>query len=142
RCLLRRPRKLDLGRVVMLGPPNGGSELIDAIGRVPLLRRLAGRTRMQLGTGADGVPAGLGPVDFELGVIAGTRRLNLPLALLIPGPNDGIVAVARTRVDGMSDFLEVPHTHTFMMRSREVIRQTLLFLERGRFDHGTASLSP
>jgi hypothetical protein len=44
------------------------------------------------------------------------------------------VAVARTEVPGMRDFLEVPHSHTFLMSARLVIEQTFAFLEHGRFD--------
>jgi hypothetical protein len=136
-------RRVDnLGRVVMLGPPNGGSELVDLLKRVPGLRRHLGPSREQLGTDAASPPAGLGPVGFELGVIAGSRSFNPLFSSLLPGPDDGMVAVARTRVEGMRDFLVVPRTHTFMMRSREVARQTVAFLENGVFARGRAGRGP
>lgn len=133
RHYLRGHRPANLGRVVMLGPPNGGSELVDLLRRLPVLRHHPGPARGQLGTGAASLPARLGPVDFELGVIAGTRSWN-PLSLcVLPGPDDGVVPVARARVDGMTGFLTVRRTHTFMMRGSDVIEQTIGFLRTGRF---------
>ena len=124
----------NLGRVVMLGPPNGGSELVDLLNRLPLFRHHAGPARGQLGTGPAGLPARLGAVDFDLGVVAGTRSWNPLFSWLLPGPDDGMVALEKTRVEGMSDFLVVPRTHAFMMRSRDVARQTAAFLRNGAFD--------
>ena len=121
------------GRVVMLGPPNRGSEVVDAIGDGGLFELVNGPAGRQLGTDSTSVPPHLGPAPFELGVIAGTRSINWINSWVIDGPDDGKVAVERTRVDGMSDFLVVPSTHTFMMRNRGVIRQTITFLREGRF---------
>ena len=123
----------NLGRVVMLGPPSGGSEMADLLRRIPLARTIAGPLRRSLGTGPESLPARLGPVRFELGVIAGNRSLNPLFSWIIPGPDDGMVSVERARVAGMTDFLVVPRTHTFIMRNREVIAQTAMFLQTGRF---------
>ncbi|TJY64808.1 alpha/beta fold hydrolase [Sinimarinibacterium sp. CAU 1509] len=134
RDYLRRYRQPQLGRVVMLAPPNRGSELVDRLGSLAPFRWINGPAGLQLGTGDNHLPQQLGAVDFELGVIAGTRSLNPLYSSLIIGDDDGKVAVARTRVDGMRDFLRVPHTHTFLMSAPEVKRQTLHFLRVGRFD--------
>ncbi len=125
----------NLGRVVMLCPPSAGSELADLLRRIPVVRDVAGPVRLTLGTGPGSLPACLGPVHFELGIIAGNRSLNPLFSWIIPGPDDGMVSVERAKVPGMSDFLVVPRTHTFIMRSREVIAQTETFLQTGRFDH-------
>jgi triacylglycerol lipase len=124
-----------LGRVVMLSPPNAGSELADRLAGIPLVRAAAGPNRRRLGTDPAGLPARLGPVDFELGVITGDRSINPLFSALIPGPDDGFVAVERAKVHGMTDFLVVPRTHAFIMRSQGVIEQTLKFLRDGSFDH-------
>src|SRR5207245_2058137 len=97
----------NLGRVVMLGPPSAGSELADLLRRIPLVRSVAGPARLSLGTGPDSLPARLGPVHFELGIIAGNRSLNPLSSWLIPGPDDGMVSVERAKVPGMTDFLVV-----------------------------------
>jgi triacylglycerol lipase len=125
----------NVGRVVMLSPPNGGSELADLLRKIPLARRVAGPNRPRIGTDPDGLPARLGPVAFELGVITGDRSINPIFSALIRGPDDGFVGVARARVGGMTDFLVVPRTHAFIMKSRGVIQQTLKFLRDGSFDH-------
>ncbi len=124
-----------IARVVMLGPPNHGSELTDKLRDIPFYERLTGPAGQQLGTEPGSVPNRLGPVPFELGVIAGNASLNPLYSMLIPGPDDGKVAVAKARVEGLKDFIVLDASHSFLMNNAEVIRQSLFFLRRGRFDH-------
>ncbi|MDA1073578.1 MAG: alpha/beta fold hydrolase [Proteobacteria bacterium] len=128
--------KLDqLGRVVMLAPPNQGSEVVDVWRDVPGFELLNGPAGMQLGTDSNSVPLTLGPVDFPLGVIAGTATINPILSRSLPDPDDGKVSVQSTQVEGMQDFIAVPHSHTFIMRSELVQDQILTFLKTGHFNH-------
>ena len=122
-----------LGRVVMLAPPNQGSEVVDKLRDVPGFKILNGSAGLQLGTDAESIPVKLGPVEFDLGVIAGTRTFNLLLSQLLPNPDDGKVSVASTRVAGMADHITLPVTHTFMMRSKSVIEQAVYFVKHGQF---------
>ena len=128
-----------LGRVVMLGPPNQGSEVIDRYGDLPGFERFSGPAGPQLGTGEASVPRSLGPARFDLGIIAGTQSINPILSRTLPGPDDGKVSVEATRVDGMDDHLELPVTHVFMMRDKEVIEQVQYFLDHGQFRRSAAS---
>lgn len=125
----------ELGRVVMLGPPNRGSELVDRFRDVPGFQALNGPAGNQLGTDDDSLPRRLGPVNYPVGVIAGNRSVNLFLSLFIPGADDGKVSVERAGLDGMTDFLVVPYTHPMIMKRTRVIRQTRYFLRHGRFAH-------
>jgi triacylglycerol lipase len=126
-----------IGRVVMLSPPNGGSEVVD---RLPddLLRWTLGPASVQLGTGDDAAVRHLPPVDFELGVITGKATLNPLFSWWLPGDDDGKVSVRSARVEGVDDFLVVPYSHAFIMRRSDVVDQVRAFLEDGRFSEDEA----
>jgi len=123
----------NLGRVVMLGPPNKGSEVIDKLRDFPGFYFFHGDAGLELGTGATSVPNKLGHADFDLGIIAGTRSINLFLSRIIPGLDDGKVSVENTKLEGMRDHLEMEVTHTFMMRNKKVIKQVIHYLKTGKF---------
>ncbi len=132
----RRPKKL--GRVVMLSPPNRGSEVADSLKDTVFYQWLNGPTGQQLITGPEGLPEKMGPVSFPVGIITGNRHSFFDgwLAKIIPGQDDGKVAVERAKVAGMSDFLVLPYSHPFIMNQEEVIVQSLYFLHHGHFRRG------
>ncbi len=135
RSFLSRHTLPQPGRIIMLGPPNQGSEIVDKLGLWRLFKMINGPAGTELGTGGDSTPNRLGPAHFCVGIIAGNRSINWINSLLIPGPNDGKVSVERTRLAGMADHLVIPCAHPFLMRHPAAIRQTLLFLANGRFHH-------
>lgn len=126
-----------LTRVVMLGPPNGGSELVNAMtsrpGLATVYRRITGPAGSELAVGPTGIPDHLPAVTFELGVVAGSRSVNPVFSALIPRPNDGKVSVSRTVVTGMRDMVVLPHAHPFLMQAPDAIDYTVRFLETGSF---------
>ncbi len=125
----------NVGRVVMLAPPNRGSELADALGETALFRWAFGPSARELGTGPESLPNRLPPPAVEVGVIAGTGSVNPVGSVLLPAEDDGTVSVASTKLEGMTDFLVVDSSHSFIMRSEEVATQVVHFLRLGRFRH-------
>jgi pimeloyl-ACP methyl ester carboxylesterase len=123
----------ELGRVVMLGPPNQGSAAVDELSNVPGFDWLNGPAGRQLGKGDASVPLRLGPANFEVGVIAGNRTIDPITSAVLDDPDDGRVAVADTKLEGMADFIVVDHSHAFMMRMRHPIELTKTFLATGSF---------
>lgn len=123
----------NLGRVVMLAPPSKGSEVPEKLDWLPPFNWLNGPAGKELGTAADCLPAQLPDVDFELGIIAGDRSVNPILSTLIPGKDDGKVAVKRADTANSTDFRVMHVTHTFMMSNNQVIKEVLLFLSEGHF---------
>ena len=124
-----------LGRVVMLGPPNQGSEIVDKLGKMKVFQLLNGPASLQLSTHSESIPNRLGPVSFELGVIAGDRSINPILSSMIPGKDDGKVAIHRARVKGMKDFIVVHSPHPFLMNHKPAQENALHFIKTGKFIH-------
>ena len=136
RVYLTRYRPQRLGRVVMLGTPNGGSEITDRLKHIAAYRAFFGPAGQQLGTKRDAaIEALFPPVDYPVGIIAGDRSIY-PLALL-PKPHDGRVSVANTRLDGMADHVVIGTTHPWLVRNSVAIAQTIAFLRDGRFKPST-----
>jgi triacylglycerol lipase len=135
RYYISHHRPENLGRVVMLSPPNRGSEAADHLRDSALYKWLNSPAEQQLITGPEGLPEQLGPVDFPLGIITGNQHsfFDAWLADVIPGTDDGKVSVEQAKVEGMADFLVLPYSHPFIMNAQEVIDQTLHFLREGPF---------
>jgi triacylglycerol lipase len=125
-----------LGRVVMLGPPNQGSNAADALRGVPGFEWLNGPAGYQLGKGEESSPLMLGPPDFDVGIIAGNRTIDPITSQVLENPDDGRVSVSDTRLEGMKDFRVVGASHAFMMQDSEVFDLVRNFLARGSFDAG------
>lgn len=122
-----------IGRVVMLAPPNHGSELVDEFGHLWLFRRINGPAGNELGTDPDSVPVKLGPATFEVGILMGNLTVNPLMSAFLPDRDDGKVTVKSARLDGMKDFLVIPSSHAFIMRNAQAISQVLHFLDHGEF---------
>jgi triacylglycerol lipase len=128
-----------LGRVVMLSPPNQGSELADLLKRCVLFNKFMAPAGRELGTDLDGLPRRLGGADFDLGVIAGSRSYNPINSLILDGPDDGTVTVESTRMPGLADFIVLPCSHNSIVRSKTAIGQVIHFLRHGTFQRTAGS---
>lgn len=135
RALIAEKRPDNLGRVVMLSPPNKGSEVVDYIKEYSLFKKIFGPASLQLGTDPDSFPNSLGPADFELGIITGDRSIDPISSWIIPGKDDGKVAIERTKLEGMADFLVMQVSHAYIMEEPEVVDEVIHFLQQGRFSH-------
>ena len=133
RDYLKSHRLENMGRVVVLGSPNAGSDAIDVISRMKISHWI-GEAGLSLGTRENIYPGSDEKPVYELGVIAGVFE---PLSSLneqfLPGDDDGLVTVASTRVDGMSDFVVVEASHAGLRHNSYVERQIASFLKRGHF---------
>ena len=118
-------------RIVMLAPPNHGSEVTDRLINWKPYQWLNGPAGQQLGTNTNSVPNQLKPIDYDIGIITGNKSTNPLFSSWINGEDDGKVSVNSAKLDEMKDFLVVPTGHTFIMNNMQVIKQTLNFLESG-----------
>lgn len=127
---------LPLGsRIVMIAPPNQGSELADKLRSLFLYRWLNGPAGQVLGTEPDSLPNRLKPISGEIGVIAGNFSWNPLFSWMIPGEDDGKVSVRRAKLSEMTDFCVVGSGHSFIMRHPQVLGQVAAFLKTGRFEN-------
>jgi pimeloyl-ACP methyl ester carboxylesterase len=134
RVYIARHRPTRLGRVVMLGTPNGGSEVADFLKSFRLYRAFYGPAGQQLTTERDDALTLLPPIDYSVGIVAGTRTLD-PIAsyFILPRPNDGRVSVQRSKLDHMTDHVTIKTPHHGLVRHAAATAQTIAFLRAGRF---------
>ena len=144
RAIFKETKPKNLGRVVMLSPPNHGSEAADNLKDWWLYKWINGPAGQQLTTDKNSFPNRLGPVDYPVGVITGDRYFffDYYLSTIIPGRDDGKVSVASSRLEGMQDFLVVHTTHPFIMENEYVLDETVNFLQNGSFKHKENSPPP
>lgn len=137
RALLHRAKLPNLGRVVMLSTPHEGSEWADLVVKLRLHPLILGPVGAHLITARAQDDADmLGDIDYPVGIIAGDTPLRKAIPSVIARPNDGTVSVASTQVAGMADHIVLPVTHATMPINKVVQRQTLAFLQHGKFDRG------
>ena len=134
RVYVARHRPERLGRVVMLGTPNGGSEIADRLKNIGAYRALFGPAGQQLGTQRDAaIEALFPPVDYPVGIIAGNRSIDPISSAFLPKPHDGRVSVENTKLDGMADHVVMATSHPWLVRNALAIEQTIAFLRDGEF---------
>jgi pimeloyl-ACP methyl ester carboxylesterase len=134
RLYLQEHQPANLGRVVLLAPPNAGSPVADRLSRSALCRWLIGPNLSRLATStADAIAPKLAPPDYEVGIIAGNTSINPVFSRWQTGANDGAVSVDSARLAGARDFLVLPYSHTLMLWRDATAAQVLAFLHTGRF---------
>ncbi|HVQ72831.1 MAG TPA: alpha/beta fold hydrolase [Bradyrhizobium sp.] len=135
RVYIARHRPKHLGRVVMLGTPNSGSEIVDRLKNIGVYRAFFGPAGQQLGTQRDAaIEALFPPVDYPVGIIAGNRSIYPIASRFLPKPHDGRVSVTNTKLDGMADHIVIRTSHPWLPRNSIAIAQTIAFLRDAKFD--------
>lgn len=147
RTYVAKHRPERLGRVVLLGTPNGGSEFADVLERLAIYRWFFGPAGAQLTTHPQDSLAPLPPLDYPVGVVAGNLSIYPSSLFILPRPNDGRVSVESAKLANMADHIVIRATHPWLTRHRAAIDQTIAFLNAGRFDpprsrYGAHSLTP
>ena len=126
-----------LKHIVMLSPPNKGTEIVDRLKELKIFQFLTGPVGQQLGTDEKSIPNQLLPIQGDIGIIVGNSSSDPWFSWLIPGEDDGKVSVASSKLSEMKDFLIVEYGHTFIMSKNDVIDQIKNFLSDGKFKHNT-----
>lgn len=142
RALITRARPERLGKMVMLGPPHGGSEWIDLLAKARISGAFFGPAEEVLSLRRpEQVEKALGRVDYPVGIIAGDRPTGLPFisGRIMPGPHDGKVSVASTHLKGEADHIVLPVSHSAMILDRTVQAQIVHFLRFGTFDRAAVA---
>lgn len=127
-------------RIVMLGPPNHGSEVADWFNKhfPRFFDCIMGPHGPRLGTDDKSYPSLLpGRIRHETGVIAGTKNYLFFTYWMLPRPNDGLVTVKSTRIKGMKDWVALKCGHTFIMNDPHVRKNIVYFLRSGSFPQKT-----
>lgn len=137
------PRDLErLDRMVMLGPPNQGSDLARMASRVWLLAALPSGAARDLAIDWKAVAPTLPIPSCPFGIVAGGKGDEAGYSRILDGDDDAVVRVAETRLDGADDFLLVPIQHAAMMKSPTVHEAVTAFLATGRFPRSRTASEP
>jgi len=119
-------------RIVMLSPPNKGSEVADYFHDSKIYELFYGEAGKELETDSDFFK-NLKPIINQVGIIAGSSSMNPFFSRLLPGKDDGRVAVENMKLEEMDDFIVISTTHLLMKYNRQVSKQTIYFLKFGKF---------
>jgi len=143
RAYLSRYDDERIGRLAMIGVPNLGARMADRLKDVFLFKTIYGPAGQQLVSDPEGLVSKLAIPDFEFAVIAGGRGNIRGYNPLIPGDDDGTVAVSNTRLPGATDFIVVSGLHSSLMNNAEVVGHVVRFLNTGRLrESGEAHAIP
>jgi pimeloyl-ACP methyl ester carboxylesterase len=134
RYFLQDHRIEGLGKIVMLSPPNHGSEVADTLTGWKPYYWVMGPPGQQLRTGKNDIPKSLKPIPGAIGIITGNVSYDPWFSVILPGEDDGKVSAESAKLAEMADFMVVDSSHAFIMKSDKVIRQILYFLKNSHFD--------
>lgn len=119
-------------RMVMLAPPNHGSQLAEWLQKNLMFRTVTGESGQQLAGRWEETAQHLATPGFEFAIIAGSPgedgRFTNPL---IDGEDDLVVSVEETRLAGARDFWRGDFWHSTMMNKPAVQQAVSRFINDG-----------
>ncbi len=133
RTYLNLYRPNNLGRVVMLGAPNHGSEVADFLQNFWIYKKLYGPSGQQLITDQTAFKDIFGSINYELGIIAGSSPFYFIANKIIGKEADGRVSIINTKVEGMKEHAVIKSGHTMLSSNKKAWQLTLAFLDTGSF---------
>ena len=121
-------------RMVMMGPPNQGSQMARFLKNNLLFKSLAGVPGIELGEQWEDLAPRLATPHFEFGIISGAQTESQKFNnFILNGPDDFTVSLKETRLVGARDWLVRPLLHTTMMKNEIALESTVRFLKSGYF---------
>jgi hypothetical protein len=120
-------------RMVMLGPPNQGSELARMVAKISVLAALSNGAARELVLEWNRISQDLAVPPCPFGIVAGGKGDDRGYSSFLAGDDDAVVRVEETRLPGSKDFLLLPVHHAAMMKNPGVQQATTAFLNTGRF---------
>lgn len=127
RNAFRKDYPAGLGKIVMLAPPNQPAHLAKRLKKNLIYRLFTGDSGQKLSEEKFYRDLPIPRVPF--GVIAGDKGQSLTFS----EPNDGVVTVGSTKLEGMADWILLHHGHTFIMNCKDTFEHCVRFIESGRF---------
>ena len=135
RHYLYKNKDIDIEKIIMLAPPNKGSDLVDIFGNNFIFKKRYGPAGQQIGTDLEQNLHLSNLEEYKVGIIAGDKTDHPYFSIFIPGKDDGKVALTNTFIDSDFDFLIVPCGHETILKSKIVLRAVDNYLKKGEFSH-------
>ena len=124
----------EVGRMVMLGPPNQRPSLAQVFVPLDSQQIIGGKSARQLADDWQQLAPRLATPSFDFGILAGGKGDNTGHNPLIPGDDDMIVGVDETRLPGARDFRVLDVIHATMTHQKSVLEMATRFLKHGYFE--------
>jgi triacylglycerol lipase len=119
-------------RIVMLAPPNKGSQLAE-IPFGPVAKKVLGPNLDHMKTYPDAYVRKLPIPDAEVGIIAGARGKKPWYNPLLKEDNDGTVCLSSVYMGGEKEVVVVHAMHVTMPLRPSVVKLVLRFMKSGSF---------
>jgi len=129
RSLAHRYPDLVTGRIVMLAPPNQGSEIIDWLEDCPLAQWSLGPGGMNLSSKRVQSEIPSLASHHPLKIIMGNKASSPFFNYLFKSEHDGIVTVSGGNLPEQDEFEVIHANHTFIPGEEEAIEKAITFLK-------------